>query len=61
MLRKRGAGERKWRDLDDAPELIDDFFGRADVYHGDKLISPGKGGPNPGLATAIRRKAFSSS
>jgi len=28
---------------------------RADLYHGDRLIRPGKGGPNPRVAKAIRR------
>lgn len=27
---------------DDAPELDDAFFGRADLYHGDKLIRRGR-------------------
>ena len=30
-----------WVDPDDAPELTDEWFETADVYHGDKLISRG--------------------
>jgi hypothetical protein len=41
--------------LDDAPELTDEFFERVDLYHGDKLIRPGKGGPNRRRAAAIKR------
>ena len=31
-----------WIDHDDAPELNDDFFERADEYLGDKLIRRGR-------------------
>ncbi len=43
---------------DDAPELDDDFFSRADVYQGDKLIR--KGRPmslQPKQSTTIRLDA----
>ena len=42
---------------DDLPELTDEMLERADLYHGDKLIRPGKGGPNPRVAQAIRKTA----
>jgi uncharacterized protein (DUF4415 family) len=32
----------KWGDPDDAPELTKDYFERADVYRGDKLIRRGR-------------------
>ena len=32
-----------WIDPDDAPELTDDFFDRAAIWHGDKLIRPANG------------------
>lgn len=31
-----------WVDPDDAPELTDEFFDRADEYDGDKLIRRGR-------------------
>jgi uncharacterized protein (DUF4415 family) len=31
-----------WVDPDDAPELTTDYFERADVYRGDKLIRRGR-------------------
>jgi len=31
-----------WVDPDDAPELTDEWFETADVYHGEKLISRGR-------------------
>jgi uncharacterized protein (DUF4415 family) len=31
-----------WRDPDDAPELTTEYFERADVYRGDKLIRRGR-------------------
>jgi uncharacterized protein (DUF4415 family) len=32
----------KWGERDDAPELTKEYFERADVYHGDKLIRRGR-------------------
>ncbi len=32
-----------WHDSDDAPELTDDFFDRAAIWEGDKLIRPANG------------------
>lgn len=31
-----------WVDPDDAPELTDAFFARADLYRGDKLVRRGR-------------------
>ena len=31
-----------WSDPDDAPELTDEFFARADIYEGDKLVRRGR-------------------
>ena len=42
MEKKKAVGERTWVDPDDAPELTDDFFRRADIYEGDKLIRRGR-------------------
>jgi uncharacterized protein (DUF4415 family) len=45
MPLKSDAGESAWIDPDDAPELTADWFERADVYDGDKLIRRGRGRP----------------
>jgi uncharacterized protein (DUF4415 family) len=42
MPRKRNAGEPAWTDPDDAPELTDAFFERADVYEGGQLVRRGR-------------------
>jgi uncharacterized protein (DUF4415 family) len=43
MRRKRAAGGRiSANDRDDAPELTDDYFRRADVYVGEKLVRRGR-------------------
>jgi uncharacterized protein (DUF4415 family) len=42
MPRKRGAGEPAWTDPDDAPELTDAFFERADVYEAGQLVRRGR-------------------
>lgn len=44
-----------WIDLDDAPELADKFFERADEYRGEKLIKRGRpaGGDNK-ISTTVR-------
>jgi uncharacterized protein (DUF4415 family) len=42
MEKKKAVGERTWVDPDDAPELTDDFFRRADIYEGDILIRRGR-------------------
>ena len=42
MPRKKSAGDGEWTDPDDAPELTDDYFDRADLYHGEVLIRRGR-------------------
>ena len=42
MRRSKGTGKKKWVDPDDAPELTREFFRRADIYQGDKLIRRGR-------------------
>jgi uncharacterized protein (DUF4415 family) len=32
-----------WNDPDDAPELTDDFFERAEIRKGDKILRPAQG------------------
>jgi hypothetical protein len=42
-------------DPDDAPEWTEADFKHADLYHGSKLIRPGKGGPDRRVAEAIKQ------
>jgi uncharacterized protein (DUF4415 family) len=42
MPRKKKTGSPEWVDPDDAPELDDDFFDRAEIRHGDVVIRPGR-------------------
>jgi len=42
MTKKKHAGKSTWVDPDDAPELTEDFFRRADVYEGDRLVRRGR-------------------
>jgi uncharacterized protein (DUF4415 family) len=43
MRRKRGAGASiSAIDRDEAPELTDEYFRRADVYVGEKLVRRGR-------------------
>ena len=51
MPRKKSAGDGEWTDPDDAPELTDDYFDRADLYHGEVLIRRGR----PPLAAPKRQ------
>lgn len=55
MAKKKAAGASTWVDPDDAPELTDDFFRRADLYEGDKLIRRGRPlSPNPKQPLSVR-------
>ena len=42
MPRKKSAGDGEWIDPDDAPELTDEYFDRADLYHGEVLVRRGR-------------------
>jgi uncharacterized protein (DUF4415 family) len=54
MSGKRGAGVTTWVDPDDAPELTDEHFERADLYEGEKLVRRGR----PPTGTAKRLVSF---
>jgi uncharacterized protein (DUF4415 family) len=41
MTGKKRASKSIWTDPDDAPELKDDWFAKADLYDGDKLMRRG--------------------
>ncbi len=42
MPRKPDAGRTPWTDPDDAPEVTEAFFARADLYDGTKLLRRGR-------------------
>ncbi len=45
MNEKKASGAAEWVDPDDAPELTDTFFDRAEVFRGDTFIRRGRGRP----------------
>lgn len=42
MTAKKRATRKNWVDPDDAPELTDEFFERADEYRGGKRVRRGR-------------------
>ncbi|CAG0929431.1 MAG: hypothetical protein EFKGCFLK_00114 [Rhodocyclaceae bacterium] len=55
---KKHATPAGWVDPDDAPELTDEFFERADEYVGDKLVRRGRPrAQSPKLALTVRYDA----
>jgi uncharacterized protein (DUF4415 family) len=46
--------ESSWVDPDDAPELDDDWFDRAEMRIGDKVIRPGRPAGSAKQAVSIR-------
>ncbi|HSV01501.1 MAG TPA: BrnA antitoxin family protein [Roseiarcus sp.] len=42
MHTEKPGAESKWVDPDDAPRLTREWFGRAEHYHGDKLVRRGR-------------------
>jgi len=42
MPRKKKSGAAAWVDRDDAPELTDKFFDRAEIRRGEKVIRRGR-------------------
>jgi uncharacterized protein (DUF4415 family) len=55
MKKKKSAGASNWVDPDDAPELTDEDFRRADIYEGEKLIRRGRPpAANPKQSTSLR-------
>jgi uncharacterized protein (DUF4415 family) len=58
MPRKRKSGSDAWVDPDDAPELTDEFFDRAEIRKGDKIIRLGRPPlANPKQAVKLRLDA----
>lgn len=42
MTAKKSATKSPWIDPDDVPELTDEWFQKADLYDGEKLIRRGR-------------------
>ena len=58
MNANKHATRTEWIDADDAPELTDEFFERADEYVGDKLVRRGRPGTaSPKVALTVRYDA----
>ena len=45
MQKRQTSGTVEWVDPDDAPELTDEFFDNAEVFHGDTFVRRGPGRP----------------
>jgi uncharacterized protein (DUF4415 family) len=55
MAKKKRSGSAAWVDPDDALELTDAFFDRAEIRQGDKLIRRGRPPlPHPKQAVKLR-------
>ena len=58
MNANKHATPTEWIDVDDAPELTDEFFERADEYVGDKLVRRGRPRTDsPKVALTVRYDA----
>jgi uncharacterized protein (DUF4415 family) len=58
MSRKKKSGAVAWVDPDDAPELTDKFFDRAEIRDGEKVLRRGRPPlPNPKQAVKLRLDA----
>jgi uncharacterized protein (DUF4415 family) len=58
MPRKKKSGAAAWKDPDDAPELTDAFFDRAEIRYGGKIIRRGRPPlPSPKQAVKLRLDA----
>jgi uncharacterized protein (DUF4415 family) len=58
MPRKKKSGGAAWVDRDDAPELTEAFFDRAEIRDVDKVIRRGRPPlPNPKQAVKLRLDA----
>lgn len=55
MTAKKPATDSTWIDPDDAPELTEEWFRKAELYHGEKLIRRGRPpAENPKKAISLR-------
>lgn len=42
MPRKKKSGAAAWKDFDDAPKLTEEFFDRAEIRRGGRLVRRGR-------------------
>ena len=54
MIGKKRATPAVWADPDDAPELADEFFERADLYEGERLVRRGRPAGSCKTSTTLR-------
>jgi uncharacterized protein (DUF4415 family) len=55
---KKKSSKAEWIDPDDAPELTEEWFDHADLYHGDTLIRRGRPRlETPKISTTLRLDA----
>jgi len=58
MLKKKKSGAAAWVDPDDAPDLTEAFFDRAEIREGQKIVRRGRPPlPNPKQAVKLRLDA----
>jgi uncharacterized protein (DUF4415 family) len=58
MTAKKPVSKTEWIDPDDAPELTDEWFDHADIYHGNTLIRRGRPRlDTPKVSTTLRLDA----
>jgi len=58
MLKKKKSGAAGWVDPDDAPDLTEAFFDRAEIREGQKIVRRGRPPlPNPKQAVKLRLDA----
>jgi uncharacterized protein (DUF4415 family) len=58
MPKKRKSGSAAWADPDDAPLLTEEFFDRAEVRQGDRIVRRGRPPlPSPKQAVKLRLDA----
>src|ERR1700690_1342082 len=58
MPKNKHGGSTPWADPDDAPELDDAYFARADVYEGETLIRPARKPGQRGAQKAPTKQSF---
>lgn len=54
MSAKKRDTPAVWADPDDAPELTDEFFERADLYEGERLVRRGRPAGSHKTSTTLR-------
>jgi uncharacterized protein (DUF4415 family) len=58
MPKKKNSGAAAWKDSDDAPMLSDEFFDRAEIRKGGKVVRRGRPAlENPKQAVKLRLDA----